>query len=64
MVDKSRLAVTKGELGPVCEACGALMTFGESCTIDAQYVCWDCYTRLTGAEASTDSKPNPGLRIS
>ena len=64
MVDRSRLAVTKGELGPICERCGALMTFGESCTHDQTYVCWDCYTALTGAEPSTDSKANPGLRIS
>ncbi|MDE0707966.1 MAG: hypothetical protein OSB33_03345 [Candidatus Poseidoniales archaeon] len=40
------------------------MTFGESCTIDGQYVCWDCYVSLTGAESSTDSNSNPGLRIS
>ncbi|MCH2638132.1 MAG: hypothetical protein MKZ56_07215 [Candidatus Thalassarchaeum sp.] len=64
MVDKSRLAISKGQLGPICDSCGALMTFGESCTIDEQYVCWDCYEKLTGATSSTDSNPNPGLRIS
>ena len=64
MVDKSRLAVSKGQLGPICDSCGILMTFGESCTIDGEYVCWDCYVKLTGADTSTDSNPNPGLRIS
>ena len=64
MVDKSRLAVSKGQLGPICDSCGVLMTFGESCTIDGEYVCWDCYVKLTGADTSTDSNPNPGLRIS
>jgi len=64
MVDKSRLAISKGQLGPVCDSCGTLMTFGESCTIDGKYVCWDCYVTLTGAEPSTDSNENPGLRMS
>ena len=64
MVDKSRLAISKGQLGPICDSCGSLMTFGESCTIDEKYVCWDCYVELTGADTSTDSEPNPGLRIS
>ena len=64
MVDKSRLAVTKGQLGPICDDCGTLMTFGESCTIDSKFVCYDCYLSLTGAESSTDSNENPGLRIS
>ena len=64
MVDKSRLAISKGQLGPICDSCGTLMTFGESCTIDDEYVCWDCYVKLTGADTSTDSEPNPGLRIS
>ena len=64
MVDKSRLAVSKGQLGPICDSCAILMTFGESCTIDGEYVCWDCYVKLTGADTSTDSNPNPGLRIS
>ena len=64
MVDKSRLAISKGQLGPVCDTCGELMTFGESCTIDEQYVCWDCYVTLTGATPSTDSDANPGLRMS
>ena len=63
MVDKSRLAISKGQLGPVCDICGALMTFGESCTIDDQYVCIDCYESQTGAASSTDSNPNPGLRM-
>ena len=64
MVDKSRLAISKGQLGPVCDSCGTLMTFGESCTIDERYVCWDCYVKLTGADTSTDSDANPGLRMS
>ena len=64
MVDKSRLAISKGQLGPICDSCGTLMTFGESCTIDGKYVCWDCYVELTGADTSTDSIENPGLRIS
>ncbi len=64
MVDKSRLAISKGQLGPICDSCGSLMTFGESCTIDDKYVCWDCYVELTGAGTSTDSNENPGLRIS
>ena len=64
MVDKSRLAISKGQLGPICDSCGTLMTFGESCTIDGKYVCWDCYVELTGADTSTDSNENPGLRIS
>ena len=64
MVDKSRLAISKGQLGPICDSCGTLMTFGESCTIDGKYVCWDCYIELTGADTSTDSNANPGLRIS
>jgi len=63
MVDKSRLAITKGELGPICDHCGGLMTFGESMVINAQYVCWDCYQKSTGAEPSTDGKDNPGLPI-
>ena len=64
MVDKSRLAISKGQLGPVCDSCGTLMTFGESCTIDEKYVCIECYETLTGATSSTDSHPNPGLRMS
>jgi formylmethanofuran dehydrogenase subunit E len=64
MVDKSRLAISKGQLGPVCDSCGTLMTFGESCTIDEKYVCIECYETLTGATSSTDSQPNPGLRMS
>ncbi len=63
MVDKSRLAVSKGELGPICDNCGELMTFGESCTIDEKYVCYVCYVTLTGADSSTDSQDNPGLRM-
>ena len=63
MVDKSRLAISKGQLGPVCDVCGVLMTFGESLTIDDRYVCASCYEELTGTTSSTDSNPNPGLRM-
>ncbi len=63
MVDKSRLAISKGQLGPVCDVCGVLMTFGESLTIDDQYVCLSCYEKMTGVSSSTDSNPNPGLRM-
>ena len=63
MVDKSRLAISKGQLGPVCDVCGVLMTFGESLTIDDQYVCLSCYESKTGIESSTDSNSNPGLRM-
>ena len=63
MVDKSRLAISKGQLGPVCDMCGVLMTFGESLTIDDQYVCLSCYESMTGITSSTDSNSNPGLRM-
>ncbi|MDP6906637.1 MAG: hypothetical protein QF440_04395 [Candidatus Thalassarchaeaceae archaeon] len=63
MVDKSRLANTKGELGPICDKCGTLLTFGESCTVEQQYVCYPCYLELTGAEPAADTNPNPGLRM-
>ena len=64
MVAKSRLAVTKGERGPICDFCGALMTFGESMVIDARYACAACYAQETGCESSTDSRENPGLEMS
>lgn len=61
--DTTRLGIHDGEIGPVCDFCGARVTFGQSMPIDKKYACYPCYQAETGVESSTDGKPVPGLQM-
>ena len=63
MVDASRLGVHQGQLGPICDFCGARLTFGQALPIDEKWACNDCYREVTGAESSVDGKQVEGLPI-
>ena len=43
-----------GELGPLCAACGVLLRWGASMTVDEDYLCWEHYLERTGAEPATE----------
>ena len=61
MPDPSRLSVSRGQLGPKCDGCARPLIFAESMTIDADYLCIDCYTEKTGATGATEPKTVGGL---
>ncbi len=63
MPDVSRLGIHQGEIGPICDYCGARLTFGQSIPIDAKYACHDCYQNVSGATPSTDGKTVSGLTM-
>lgn len=63
MVDESRLGTHQGELGPICDFCGARLTFGQSIPIDSKYACFECYQNETGATPSSEPKAVEGLPI-
>jgi hypothetical protein len=63
MVDASRLGTHQGELGPICDFCGARLTFGQSIPIDSKYACFECYQKETGATPSSEPKSVDGLPI-
>lgn len=63
MPDISRLGIHQGEIGPVCDYCGARLTFGQAIPIDKKYSCHSCYVQETGAMSSTDGKEVSGLTM-
>ena len=63
MPDPSRLSVSRGQLGPKCDKCDCSLIFSESMTLDALYLCFDCYTSETGIEGASDAKEVDGLTM-
>ena len=63
MVDASRLGLHQGQLGPICDFCGARLTFGQALPIDEKWACNECYREVTDAESSVDGKHVDGLPI-
>jgi hypothetical protein len=63
MPDVSRLGIHQGEIGPICDFCGARLTFGQSIPIDDKFACFDCYQSETGTTPSSDGQSVSGLPI-
>ena len=63
MVDPERLSTATGQLGPKCAKTGKPLKFSEAIVHDGEYLSYEAYLEVTGAESSTEPKPVPGLRM-
>ena len=63
MPDPSKLSTASGQLGPVCAITGKPLKFSEAIVHDGEYLSYEAYLEVTGAESSTEPKTVPGLRM-
>ena len=63
MVDPEKLSTATGQLGPKCAKTGKPLKFSEAIVHDGEYLSYEAYLEVTGAESSTEPKPVPGLRM-
>ena len=63
MVDASKLSTATGQLGPVCAITGKVMTFAEAIVLDDQFVCWEAYVEVTGADSASEGKQVSNLNL-
>ena len=63
MPDDERLSTATGQLGPKCAKTGKPLKFSEAIVHDGEYLSYEAYLELTGAEPSTEPKKVPGLRM-
>ena len=63
MVDPERLSTATGQLGPKCAKTGKPLKFSEAIVHDGEYLSYEAYLEVTGAESSTEPKPVPGPRM-
>lgn len=63
MPDPERLSTATGQLGPKCAKTGKPLKFSEAIVHDGEYLSYEAYLELTGAESSTEPKTVPGLRM-
>ena len=63
MPDPDRLSTATGQLGPKCAKTGKPLKFSEAIVHDGEYLSYEAYLELTGAESSTEPKTVPGLRM-
>ena len=48
---------------PKCAKTGKPLKFSEAIVHDGEYLSYEAYLEVTGAESSTEPKPVPGLRM-
>ena len=63
MPDASKLSTASGQLGPVCAITGKAMTFAEAIVLDDQFVCWEAYVEVTGADSASEGKEVSDLNL-
>ena len=63
MPDASKLSTATGQLGPVCAITGTAMTFAEAIVLDDQFVCWEAYVEVTGADSASEGKQVSNLNL-
>ena len=63
MPDASKLSTATGQLGPVCAITGKAMTFAEAIVLDDQFVCWEAYVAVTGADSASEGKQVSDLNL-
>ena len=63
MPDPERLSTATGQLGPKCAKTGKPLKFSEAIVHDGEYLSYEAYLEVTGAESSTEPKTVPGLRM-
>lgn len=63
MPDPERLSTATGQLGPKCAKTGKPLKFSEAIVHDGEYLSYEAYLEITGAESSTEPKTVPGLRM-
>ena len=63
MVDASKLSTATGQLGPVCAITGKAMSFAEAIVLDDQFVCWEAYVEVTGADSASEGKKVSNLNL-
>ena len=56
MPDATKLSTATGQLGPICAHTGKALTFAEAIVLDNQYVCWEAYIEITGAQPATEGR--------
>ena len=63
MPDAEKLSTATGQLGPKCAKTGKPLKFSEAIVHDGEYLSYEAYLELTGAEPSSEPKTVPGLRM-
>ena len=63
MPNPDKLSTSTGQLGPKCAKTGKPLKFSEAIVHDGEYLSYEAYLELTGAEPSTEPKTVPGLRM-
>ena len=56
MPDASKLSTATGQLGPICAHTGKALTFAEAIVLNNQFVCWEAYIEITGAQPATEGR--------
>ena len=63
MPDASKLSTATGQLGPICAHTGKALTFAEAIVLNNQFVCWEAYIELTGAQPATEGREARSLNL-
>ena len=63
MPDATKLSTATGQLGPICAHTGKALTFAEAIVLDTQYVCWEAYIEITGAQPATEGREGGWLNL-
>ena len=63
MPDASKLSTATGQLGPICAHTGKALTFAEAIVLNNQFVCWEAYIEITGAQPETEGREARSLDL-
>ena len=63
MPNASKLSTATGQLGPICAHTGKALTFAEAIVLNNQFVCWEAYIELTGAQPATEGREARSLDL-
>jgi hypothetical protein len=61
--DASKLSTATGQLGPICAHTGKALTFAEAIVLNNQFVCWEAYIEITGAQPATEGREARSLDL-
>ena len=63
MPNASKLSTATGQLGPICAHTGKALTFAEAIVLNNQFVCWEAYIEITGAQPATEGREARSLDL-
>ena len=63
MPDASKLSTATGQLGPICAHTGKALTFAEAIVLNNQFVCWEAYIEISGAQPATEGREARSLDL-